>query len=448
MSGILASIMTLLRFLFAAFLAFASLGVALIDMPVLVGRMTKRRFDILFLLVLLVTHFGVFVLVFFGLHQQPHSDLPAAYVPEAHAVMKGMLPYRDFISSYAPLNPYLDAAVLKIKDSALTLVAFQILCDAAAVPFWIGFLRRCLPEVTVRRAALLYLLQPLVIWDICLDGKNHGCISLLMAISMYCIARRETLSGISYGLSLVLVKILPSIFLPALFFGARRRWVWLASAMALPIVVYGSFWLSGLDITVPIRLEGNKSTPGNVPYFLFSFIGRDIPKGAVGLVTLAVLGAVVIYACLAQLRTTTEPERLWTMALSVLVILFALLTANKKALPAYLEMCFFLICAFTALHAEAKRRSVAYLYALLSLIGLSATSFWFTPLGLPNPVQLHSLFMAGDRNGIIEMALQALVLISFLGLGVRMLRDLHGPRIATLVARDESQEDSVGLVSG
>lgn len=440
--------MTLVHFLFGAIFACASLAVARMNLPARLGRMTKRRFDFYFLLVLLGTHFSVFVLAFFVLHQQPHSDLPAAYVPEAHAVMNGSLPYRDFVSSYAPLNPYLDAAVLKIKDSALVLIAFQILCDAASVPFWIGFLRRCLPESAVRRSALLYLLQPLVIWDICLNGKNHGCISLLLAISMYCIARRETLSGISYGLSLVMVKILPSIFLPALFLGARKRWIWLISALALPVVVYGSFWLAGLDITVPVRLEGGKSTSGNLPYFVCALIGRDISVGVVGLLTLAALGCVVIYAGLAQLRATTQAQSLWTLSLSVLIVLFALLTANKKASTSYLEMCFFLICAFTAVHAEKKRWSVAYLYAILSMAGLPVSSLWFVALRGASPVELHHLLLTGDRNAIIEMVLQALVLTSFLGLGLRMVQDLRGPGIAEVVTMHGGQGDSRTLVSG
>ena len=167
-------------------------------------------------------------MTFFLLHQKPHADLPVYYMPEAHAVMHGLIP--DFTSSYAPLNPYLDALLLHMHDSPLSILVFLIICDIASIPFWIGFLRRFLPETTLRRSALLYLVQPIVLWGTCIDCKNHACISVLLAIALFTIAKKEIVSGVSYGLSFVLVKILPLMFLPAMFAGAHRRAKWLLSA--------------------------------------------------------------------------------------------------------------------------------------------------------------------------------------------------------------------------
>lgn len=396
--------------------------------------------------VLIASHFGLFALAFLVLHQQPQSDLPAAYVPEAHWVMSGKVPYRDFISSYAPLNPYLHALVLKIKDSPLSLVVFQILCDVASVPFWIGFLRRFMPEVAVRRAAILYILQPLVLWEICLNGKNHGCITLLLAISMYYIGGCETVSGISYGLSLVLVKILPSIFMPTLALGARRRTLWILSALVFPILVYGGFYLAGLDITVPVRLEGSKSTPNNLPYLLESLTGWNLPTVLVSVFTLLIVIAALAYSGWMQLKAPSSQARLRAVSWSTLFVLFALLIANKKAFTSYLEMCFFLICALTAWHVELKRRSVAWFYCILSLVALPVTSFWYSPLNMPTAVELHSLWVAGNRDALVEMGLQVLLLIALLGLGVRIARDLFeaGSAEAPLLTGSEAHPPIAG----
>lgn len=46
---------------------------------------------------------------------------------------------------------------------------------------------------------------------------------LLLAIALYAIARREGLSGIVYALPFTVVKILPLMFLTALFMAASKR---------------------------------------------------------------------------------------------------------------------------------------------------------------------------------------------------------------------------------
>jgi len=111
---------------------------------------TERQFDLYFIALYAACHFLFFFTAFFILHQKPWADLIFVYVPQAHAVMHGLFPYRDFPSSYAPLNPYLDALILKVHDSALSILFFQIVCDILSVPFWIRFLRRFMNERTVR----------------------------------------------------------------------------------------------------------------------------------------------------------------------------------------------------------------------------------------------------------------------------------------------------------
>ncbi len=221
----------LLRFAFGGLLAVVSFVIARRKLPANLAAWTDQYFDRVFFGFYAASHFFVFFAAFFVLHQKPWADLVAFYVPQAHAVMHGMVPYRDFNSSYAPLNPYLDALLLRLHDSPLTILVFQMVCDLLSVPFWIWFLRRFMPEPTVRKAALLYLVQPLIVWEICLDGKNQGLISLLLAISFWAIARRDIASGFSFSMSWVAVKILPVMFLPTLFIGARKRARWLVRAL-------------------------------------------------------------------------------------------------------------------------------------------------------------------------------------------------------------------------
>jgi hypothetical protein len=107
----------ILRAAFSA--AFAILGFLICRMrlPAQLTEMTSRRFDFLFLALFTASRFLVFLVTFFLLHQKPHADLPVYYMTESHAVMHGLIPSRDFTSSYAPLNPYLDALLLHMHDS-------------------------------------------------------------------------------------------------------------------------------------------------------------------------------------------------------------------------------------------------------------------------------------------------------------------------------------------
>jgi len=426
----------LLRFVFSAFLAALSLAVARWRLFRKFSEWNNRQFDRGFVTFYAASHLLVFFAAFFVLHQKPWADLPAFYVPQAHSVMHGLVPYRDFKSSYAPLNAYLDAALLRLHDSPLSILVFQILCDIASVPFWIGFFRRVLNENTVRKAALLYLMQPLVIWEICLDGKNQGLIALLMAISFYALARREVISGVSLSLSWILVKILPVMFLPSMFFGARRRTLWLASVVVPSLAIYGAFMLKGADVLSALRAESEIATPQNLPYLFGALTGMELPKIVLSGSLLLVVGIALVLTIRSQLRQKDESLRLWVTALSCEVILLAVMLVNKKSDTSYLGMCFFLLCAFVAFESDRGRRMSSVLYAVVSLLALPIASFWYWPLHIEPATQLHALWIAGDRNAWIMVLMQALLALSYLGLAAGMLRVMRELRTEADLRRE------------
>ena len=154
----------ILRFAFGGIMAVLGFAVTRWKLSEKILGWSDKQFDHNLIAVYAGSRSLVFFAAFFVFHQKPWADLVGVYVPEAHAVMHGLVPYRDFASSYAPLNPYIDAALLWLHDSPLSILVFQIVCDIVSVPFWIRFLRRCVNEATILEAALMYLVQPLVIW--------------------------------------------------------------------------------------------------------------------------------------------------------------------------------------------------------------------------------------------------------------------------------------------
>ncbi len=417
----------ILRFAFGGLMAGLSLLIARSKLSGKLLGWSDKQFDRNLIALYAVSRFLVSIAAFFVLHQKPWADLVTFYVPQAHAVMQGLVPYRDFPSSYAPLNPYIDALLLRLHDSPLSILVFQIVCDIASVPFWIRFLRRCVNEATVRKAALLYLVQPLVIWEICLDGKNQGLISLLLAISFCAVARKEIVSGVSLSLTWILVKILPLMFVPTLFMGSRKRMRWLLSVAVPSVMVYGAFIMANADVTAAVRKESSLATPQNLPYLFGALTGHDLPGSLLGLLSLVVVVSAPVVTIRVQLRMEDDRPRLWTMALSAELILLAVMLMNRKSDTSYLGMCFFLLCAFASFDADRGRRAMSGLYALLSLLALPITSFWYWPLNRESATLLHALWLSGSRNAWIMMVMQVLLAASYLGLALGILRTVGEP---------------------
>jgi hypothetical protein len=433
----------ILRFVFGALLAAMSLVVARMGLFKRFAEWDQKRFDCIYYAFYAASHFLVFVLVFLVLHQKPWADLPAFYVPQAHAVIHGLVPYRDFDSSYAPLNAYLDAVMLRLHDSPLSILIFQIVCDILSLPFWIRFSRRFLSEHTVRKAALLYLIQPLIIWQICIDGRNQGPISLLLGISFYAIGRREILSGVSLSMTWILVKILPVMFVPTLFVATRKRMQWLMGVLMPSVIVYGAFVLMRADVTEGLRKEGAMTTPQNLVYLFGALTGMALPHIVMSLLSAVVILAVLLVTIRAQLNAKSESAKLWKMMLGAELILLAVMMVNKKSDTSYLGMCFFLLCAFVAFETNCGRRAMIWFYAVLSFLSLPIVSFWYWPLQRQSAIQLHAMCLTGDRNALIMLAMQVLLVVSYLGLAFGILRAVREPQFESRV-----QGSPVAAVTG
>lgn len=433
----------ILRFVFGALLAVVSLVVARMGLFKRFAEWDRGRFDRNYYAFYAASHFLLFVLVFFVLHQKPWADLPAFYVPQAHAVIHGLVPYRDFDSSYAPLNAYLDAVLLRLHDSPLSILIFQIACDILSLPFWIGFSRRFLKENVVRKAALLYLIQPLIIWQICIDGRNQGLISLLLGISFYAIGRREILSGVSLSMTWILVKILPVMFVPTLFVATRKRMQWLMSVLLPSVIVYGAFVLVRADVTEGLRKEGAMTTPQNLVYLFGALTGMDLPQVVMSVFSVVVILAVLFVTIRAQLDAKSETAKLWKMMLGAALVLLAVMLVNKKSDTSYLGMCFFLFCAFVAFEANRGKHAMSWFYAVLSFLCLPIVSFWYWPLERQSAIQLHAMCLAGDWNALIMLAMQVSLVVSYAGLAFGILRAVREPEFES-----SEQGSPVAAVTG
>ena len=122
----------------------------------------------------------------------------------------------DFVSSYAPLHPYLDAGLISAWHTPLAIVLFSVLVEMAILPVWLGAGRVFLPEGELRVAALLYLASPVSLQFVTIDGQDNVVIAVLLALSLLLVLRsRAFAAGLSFGASVAAIKFLPLLYAPA-----------------------------------------------------------------------------------------------------------------------------------------------------------------------------------------------------------------------------------------
>ncbi len=203
-------------------------------------RLSNARFDRLVTTTFAVSRLGIFGLIFLLLRISPRGDIPAFYWPEASSVLRGLLPYRDYGSSYAPLHPYLDGLAILIWHSPLAIILLAIFAGIAMLLLWLRFGREFLSEAEVRTAALLYLSSAISLQFVTVDGQNNVIVAAFVALSLLLASRqRELVSGAAIGIAVAAVKFTPLLYGPAFFLSLPRRWRW-ALGMAIPVV--GALW--------------------------------------------------------------------------------------------------------------------------------------------------------------------------------------------------------------
>src|SRR5262245_12952410 len=79
-----------------------------------VGRLSDRGFIVAALGLQVLPAILLFIGLYVVAGQEVTSDVAGYYMPPARAVLAGQVPYRDFPLSYAPLFPYIGAALLQI----------------------------------------------------------------------------------------------------------------------------------------------------------------------------------------------------------------------------------------------------------------------------------------------------------------------------------------------
>lgn len=372
-------------------------------------RLSDRSLNRLAILALPLSRLSLFAIIFLVLRLAPRGDVPSYYWPEALSALRGMLPYRDFVSSYAPLHPYLDAAVITLWHSPLAIILFSILAETAILPLWLHCGRRFLSREEIRTATLLYLSSAISLQFVTIDGQDTVIVAVALVLSLFFLARgKELLSGLPIGIAVAVLKFLPLLYAPAFFFSLRRRWRWTVGLLLPILAVYGFSAAIHLDILVPLRREGAVRGAGSLPYLIESLLGITLPSRLWDLLLLAVLASIFLF--IYRVTRNASPEtRLRVIAFSIPALTLALLLFSKKSWPPYLMLTLFPL----GLLIDGRRRLEVAGFALVNFVAVTEHSYWSSLLAQLDANQLHRGLLSGHRTYFLFLTLELLLLAGY-----------------------------------
>ena len=341
---------------------------------------------------------ALFVALYVIGHQAPTSDVPAYYLPAAHAVLTGLVPVRDFATSYAPLFPYVAAGLVSLWDSGKVFALFDILLNAATLLLWHAAASRCHDRATARLATLLFascghvLVQGLL-------GTNQAWVGAALAASAVGLLHgRDLGAGVIQAAAAGTTKLLAHVFWPVLWLFAPHRWRWLLGALVPVSALYGAFVAmgAGSGLLYPLVFEGEKISPGNLPYLLDLVVGgsgtaeRLILDG----LTLAAL-AVGFGWLLFSTRAVPPRNRPRWLPAGVALVGLILMLFSKKSFTGYVVFVMYPVVLMLVAGLANARVRTGFLLAFNVLLVVEPT-LWFRLGGFNQTLRA---WLAGGGGG-------------------------------------------------
>ena len=378
--------------------------------------LSKTQFDRLIFAAFAISRLGLFATIFVVLRITPRGDVLGYYYPQAQQVLEHLVPYRDFVSSYAPLHPYLDAAAISLWRTPAAIMLLSVLVELALLPLWMRAGREFLPEGQLRVAALLYLASPISLQFVTLDGQDNVVIAVLIALAILLILRsRLVAAGAAFGVSVVAIKFLPLLYAPAFFVSLPRRWRMIAGAVAVCGVVYGGFLAAGTRVLAPLAAEGDLWSAGDLPYLLEAVFGISVPpRLSDAFVLLALLGIFALIAKAALRADIATRMRALTYGMAALTLAF--LVFSKKSWPPYLMLALFPICLLVAGGGVVRERWKVAAFAVFSVVSVTEHSYWASSLAQFTSAEFHRELLAGQAGAVLFLVCELALIAGYLWL--------------------------------
>lgn len=383
---------------------------------------SRVSFDRVVILSFILSRLAIFLGIFVILHITPRGDIPGFYWVEAQAVLAHLVPYRDFLCSYAPLHPYIDALAIRVWFSPLAIILLAICVESLVLPLWFRIGRIFLAEQEIRSGALLYLTSVFSVQFVAIDGQDNVIVAVLLVLGLILAYRRLAYaSGAAVGFGVVAVKFLPLLYFPAFLVALPRRSLWLAGASSVIAAVFGVCLIYHLPVLQPLVFEGMMKSAGNLPFIFEVITGLTVPSLFWNALVLVVCGF-VFFLTATKAKGASLPARLRILTFSCAALTLALVLFSKKSWPPYLMLSLFPICVLV--RSESKLRTAAF--ALFSFFALVGYSYWASVLALVDAPIIHQGLVAHQPAYLSFLMMQLVMVIGYgwlFQLSLRAVRD-------------------------
>ncbi len=362
---------------------------------------SKRSFFVRTLSLLLLTRLVLFAGVLCFANDSSLSDV-TVYYDEGLSVLDGKIPLLHFSTPYGPLFPYFAALPLLLWNTPKAIVLFSILVELASFPLWIAIGRRVFDEVTTRRAAMLYLFNPLPLIAVPLAGQNQVWVSFFLALAFFlALKRRYLFSGMVLGFSVLAVKFFSLVFVPLFLLSADKKWItWFLGFLTFPLLIYGVLAHWGVPVADVFLVHGAEVSSGNF-FFLLSALRFNFNLEWVRWTT-NLIGIGILSGFLMAAWWTGRLKEKGQLVIALGGVVLAVLFVSKKAFTGYLLQAYFPLCIAVALVAfnfssvGGRLRGVLS-FGLFGLLAAVEPSLWFRWMKLRDFRLLHSSTQYAQR---------------------------------------------------
>lgn len=347
----------------------------------LCSRATAHATDRRFLWAVTMLQISLALGLFFALYvvggREVTADVPGYYLPPAHAVMSGKLPYRDFPLSYAPLFPYVGAGLLAVWDSGKIFVIFAVVLNALILLLWHSVAAACVDRSMARESSILYATSGQVLLQVVL-GTNQLWTAAAIAVSTLLMFRGGSVgSGMAQGISLCVTKFLALLFWPVFFLAAENRFRWLAGAGLFPVVAYGGFAAMGADVIHPIQREGQLVSSGNLPYLLSWLVpgSTEMANRFFDVWAFLALAVGIVWLC-GIVRRVEARRRSEFLVPGLVLIGLVFMLMSKKSYGPYVTFVMYPLILSVVRGIDNRRARFGFLLGFNGLLAVES-SLWF-----------------------------------------------------------------------
>lgn len=264
-----------------------------------------------------------FAVLYGALGYEATSDLRGFY-NGAVAARAGLVPYRDFITVYAPLYAYLTALPTLLWDDPRAIIVLMMLVEGLVL--WGTYRVYGLSLRTV----LLYLLLPASLMNCVIGGQEDVWMWGFGLLTVLTMARGERAfrTGAVLGLALVVTKALFVLFVPPVFWWGKNKVRLVAGMLAVGVpVLAGLFYLGEWSFLMPVQLAQDPLSPNvwSVLHPLLGDVFDEIPPKAFNYAALlGVVGVSTLFVFrwkAAGLAYAAMLPRAWVLTFCLIMLL-------------------------------------------------------------------------------------------------------------------------------